>query len=158
MSGPEGRHVRVEGRRAHVRICGAGPTVFLLPGLGLSSRIYARNCTDLAGAGFRVVVPDFPGFGKTPGGRFGLHVEESADWLVALARALDVSRAAWIGHSVSCQPAMLLASRHPELARGLVLIAPTGAAGRHRVLRQVVRFAQNAFREPPGTVLAVARD
>ena len=152
------RELRVDGAPAWYRTAGAGPVVVVVPGLGLTSRIYAENCRQLARAGFRAIAPDLPGFGRTPGPQLGLRVEETAAWLGAFARELGIAHAAWIGHSLSCQHLLTLAARAPELVRALVLIAPTGAPGEHRLLRQLTRFALNAFREPPATVASVLRD
>ena len=140
------------------RVAGNGRVVFLVHGLGLSSRIYERNCEELAAAGFRVIAPDMPGFGDTPGPRGGLSVAESAAWLKEFARALEVEHAIWIGHSISCQSVLAVAAESPHRADAIVLIAPTGAPGRGRRTKQLLKFARNAPREPFWAARAVARD
>ena len=151
-------HVALHGAPVTFRAAGNGRPVVLVHGLGLSSRIYERNCAELAGAGFRVIAPDLPGFGGTPGPRGGSSVGESARWLIEFAGALGVDHAVWIGHSISCQSVLALAAEAPHRADAIVLIAPTGAPGSARRVKQFLKFVRNAPREPLWAVREVARD
>jgi 2-hydroxy-6-oxonona-2,4-dienedioate hydrolase len=111
----------------------------------------------LAQAGFRVITPDLPGFGKTDGQFFGTSVEALSDHLAAFARALGLTDAAWIGHSIGCQAVLQLAAQHPALVRALVLAGPTGGYGKRR-LHQAGALAYHAVREPWRLLKAVLRD
>ncbi|HET9986497.1 MAG TPA: alpha/beta hydrolase [Longimicrobiales bacterium] len=157
MSGRERRLV-LERRRVTYREAGAGPPVVLTAGLGLSGRFYDPNLPGFAAAGLRLVVPDLPGFGGSAGPLTGLTVPEAAAWLLAFLDALGIERAGWVGHSVGCQYALAAAARAPERAAGLVLAGPTGAPVRFRLVRQALGLARTALREPPGVLLAVARE
>ena len=150
--------IAVDGAVARYRTAGTGRAVLLVHGLGLSSRLYERNIEELAAAGFRVVAPDLPGFGGTPGPRTGSSVAENAVWLANFARALGIRHGVWIGHSISCQCIMALAAAEPHLADALVLIAPTGAPGRGRRLWQFLQFLRNAPREPLRAIRDVAHE
>ncbi len=150
--------LRVAGRRAHYAEAGDGPPVVLAAGLGLSTRFYEPTLAAFARAGVRLIVPDLPGFGATPGPATGFPVEDTAEWLVDFGDALALGRPGWIGHSVGCQVALALAARHPARAAALALAGPTGGPVRHRLLRQAAKLASAAVLEPPSLLLAVARD
>jgi pimeloyl-ACP methyl ester carboxylesterase len=155
---PPRKHVVVEGDVASFREAGAGIPVFVTAGLGLTSQFYRDSYGPLARAGIRLLVPDLPGWGDTPGPAAGLEPGETADFLRRFAGALGIRRAYWVGHSVGAQPVVRLAVQRPDLAAGIVLVGPTGAPGRLPRLRQAAGLAVEAFRTSPGVIAAVARD
>lgn len=110
----------------HVVERGAGPAVLLVhgqPGL----------CTDWDPvadrlvADHRVVVPDRPGYGGS--GRSPLGMAENADALAGLLRSRGVAPSVVVGHSYGGGVGVLLAARHPDAVRGLVLVGSVGDAG-----------------------------
>ncbi|MGQ0560994.1 MAG: alpha/beta fold hydrolase [Gemmatimonadota bacterium] len=136
---------------------GAGPPVVFAAGLGISADFYRPNLAALAASGFRAIAPDLPGFGETDGARFGSSIMELSEHLRAFARALHISHAHWIGHSIGCQAALHLAAHAPGLARSLVLAGPTGGYG-HRLTHQIGALAFHAARVPWRLLEAVLRD
>jgi 2-hydroxy-6-oxonona-2,4-dienedioate hydrolase len=151
------RIIEVAGAPASYREAGAGPVAIIAAGLGLSSRFYEASYAAFAAVGIRLVVPDLPGWGRTPGPLTGIGAEESAAFLHAFAAALEIRRAVWIGHSLGAQAVAELAARHPSRAAGLVLVGPTGAPGR-RVLRQFRGLAVEGTRTSLNVLRGVARD
>lgn len=150
------RWVHVDGRSVRVLERGTGPAVVLIHGLGLSAGVWKPHLPRLAGVGYRVLAPDLPGFGHSGGRLTGFSIEDSAVWLEKLAAALDIHRAAWVGHSLGAQQVARLAVTAPERVAALVLAAPTGRTGRH-VLRQTGGLLATAFQERPGLILDVVR-
>jgi pimeloyl-ACP methyl ester carboxylesterase len=71
-------------------------------------------------------VLDFPGFGrsKPPPATWGTadYADAVADWL----RSVSPQSLIWIGHSFGCRVGLQIAARHPNLLRGMVLIAAAG--------------------------------
>ena len=126
-------------------------------GLGLSADFYKGNMAALARAGFRAITPDLPGFGKTHGPKLGTDVRMLAQHLSEFSKALNVNHAGWIGHSLGCQPILLIAGQHPELVRALILAGPTGGYG-HRLSSQAKALASAAVHEPWRLLRAVIRD
>lgn len=151
------QHVVVDGKRVAYRAAGAGPTVVIIAGLGLSSRFYEPNIIGIAQYGVRVVVPDLPGFGATRGKLAGLTIAQAADFVLRFADALEIQRAVFVGHSVGCQVALLIAARNPERTSGIVLTGPTGG-GVRRQLHQLFSLARVAVHEGMRVLGAVARD
>jgi pimeloyl-ACP methyl ester carboxylesterase len=77
-------------------------------------------------SGYRLVVPDRPGYGRSTGDAIGM-----GDNAEAMAQLLVERRAApavVVGHSYGGGIAILLAARHPELVSGLVLVGSVGRA------------------------------
>lgn len=138
------------------REAGSGPPVVLVHGLGVSSDYWYRNGPWLAAAGFRVLAPDLPGFGRTAGPPRGLSISQQAEALHGLAEAWGLGPAVWVGHSLSCQSVLQLACDHPARVRALVLASPTGGPG-VRQLKQLWGFLLDIPREPLKLVPMVAQ-
>jgi pimeloyl-ACP methyl ester carboxylesterase len=136
------------------REAGEGPAIVLVHGLGLSADFWWRNGPPLAAAGFRVLAPDLPGFGKTDGPDH-LSVPDQARWVTGWADALALGPAAYVGHSISCQVALQIAADAPARVTALVLAAPTGDPAPLRLLRQALGFVTDPVFEPAGLVPAV---
>jgi len=149
--------VEVAGRPARYIEAGAGPAVVFVHGLGLAGTFFRNHCRAFARAGFRAIAPDLPGFGRSRGPWLGQSVEETADWLLAFAARLGLGRVVWVGHSLAAQATLDAAARAPARTRALVLVTPTGAPGRCRLLRQLSNFVRDVGREPVALAPTVAR-
>jgi pimeloyl-ACP methyl ester carboxylesterase len=116
-----------------------GDPLVLLHGLSGSSRWWRRNVPALA-EGFRVVVPDVIGFGRSRRRGKLPPIAELADLLAGWMDRLALPPVDLVGHSMGGQLSVHLAARHPERVRRLVLV---DAAGIPRPLtpRTLVRFA-----------------
>ncbi|WP_067225831.1 alpha/beta fold hydrolase [Streptomyces sp. NBRC 109706] len=94
----------------------------------------------------RVVAPDLPGHGR-PGTRLGrgpLTPVALADRLAALLRGLGTGPVVAVGHSLGGQLVSALAVAHPELVRGVVVLAP--AYGGDPADRPRIRAEQRELR------------
>ena len=121
------------------------PVVVLLHGWPLNRSIWSEVLDPIAGAGFRVLAPDLPGFGESPpmepeAATVEAYAEEVARFLEAFGRG-PVSIA---GHSFGGYVALALAERRPDLVGSLGLvssraIADTDAArkGRHETIEKI---------------------
>lgn len=133
---------RVDGRRfGYGEVVGrtdegeAGPTVVLVHGWGLAHASYGRAAQELAGHGFRVLLPDLPGFGRSADLPLG-HVSFEAfakslqGFLLKVQErhGLPSAAAHLVGHSFGGAVSARLAHDAPELVASLVLVdAATGA-------------------------------
>lgn len=147
-----------DGKPASYRAAGSGPVAVVAAGLGLTSRFYDASYAAFADAGVQLVVPDLPGWGRTPGPATGLAPVDTTRFLLAFAAAKPIRRAVWIGHSLGAQVVVELAARRPDLAAGIVLVGPTGAPGRAELARQAWGLAVEASRTSLDVLRAVARD
>jgi len=118
---------------------GAGPTVLLLhgqPGSGSSWDPVTDRLVDR----FRVLAPDRPGYGATVGEARG--IADNAELAADLLAGSGSGPATVVAHSWSGGVAVLLADRHPDLVRALVLVGaactPDSLDGVDRLLARPV--------------------
>jgi len=126
------RTLQIEGqslRMAHMDVQPLKPngqTVVLLHGKNMGGYYWANTIKVLSEAGYRVVVPDQIGWGKSSKPdihySFDLLAANTAD----LLQQLGINKAVVIGHSTGGMLAMRLARTYPELVSKLVLEDPIG--------------------------------
>lgn len=120
--------VRVSYKRAGER----GPLVFILHGWGGSAASWVKVQELLADKGFRVIVPDLPGFGKSDEPPSPWGVGDYADWFQSFIRAITKSynrhleTYLLLGHSFGGRVAIKLAAAHPPGLQKLVLVSAAG--------------------------------
>lgn len=110
-------------------------TVVLLHGKNFNGDYWGRTAGDLAKAGFRVVIPDQVGFGKsTKPDHFHFTFEQLAHNTAGLLDALGVENAVILGHSMGGMLATRFALMYPERTQSLVLVNPIGLEDWRRVV------------------------
>jgi pimeloyl-ACP methyl ester carboxylesterase len=102
---------------------GSGNPVLLLHGQPGSKTSWAP-LIDILGSHFRVLAPDRPGYGDTEGDAKGM--AGNADVIAEFLRLRGAVPATVVGHSWSGGVAVLLALRHPDTVRSLVLVGAVG--------------------------------
>ena len=103
-----------------------GQTVVLLHGKSFSGDYWARAIAMLAGKGYRVVVPDQIGFGKSAKPDIRYSFDLLARNTKMLLDSLGVTRAAILGHSFGGMLAVYFARGYPETTAVLILENPIG--------------------------------
>ena len=123
---------------------GTGPVVLVCHGT-------SSNCfsTELAGplveAGFNVLIPSRPGYGRTPS-EVGRSNRQAAEALVALLDSLEIQACSVVAISGGGPTGVALAANHPERVQRLVLIeANTHTEGRQN---ESAYRSQKAFYGP----------
>ena len=100
-------------------LLGQGPVVLRLTGSMNDCESSGGN-EALMAAGFSILTPSRPGYGKTPLS-VGRTAPEAAEAMAALMDKLGISNANVIAESSGGPTAIYLAARHPERVRRLVL-------------------------------------
>jgi pimeloyl-ACP methyl ester carboxylesterase len=103
-----------------------GRTAVLLHGRNFPSSYWAPVIKTLADHGFRVVVPDQIGFGKSSKPTGELHFDTLARNTVALLDHLHIDKADIVAHSMGGMLAVRIARAYPDRVNHLVLTAPIG--------------------------------
>ncbi|MCI1187378.1 alpha/beta hydrolase [Hymenobacter sp. DH14] len=103
-----------------------GRTVVLLHGKNFFGAYWRETIKTLAAAGFRVVVPDQLGFGKSDKPAIHYSFHQLARNTKHLLDTLDVRRAVVVGHSMGGMLATRFALLYPETTEKLVLENPIG--------------------------------
>ncbi|MDZ8161829.1 alpha/beta fold hydrolase [Microbacterium aquimaris] len=117
------RFLTVPGGRIAFEVCGGGPLVVLVPGMGELRSSYRHLAPLLVRAGYRVVLVDLRGHGDSDADFPEYGDTATARDLIALVRHLG-EPATIVGNSMGAGAAVIAASEHPELVEGLVLVGP----------------------------------
>jgi pimeloyl-ACP methyl ester carboxylesterase len=109
-------------QRISVEVKGSGPDVILIPGLSSSPRVW--DSTVAALPGYRYHLVHVAGFaGKAPGANAsGEVVAPVAEEIARYIREAKLKRPAIIGHSLGGTLAMMVASKHPQLASKVMVL------------------------------------
>lgn len=99
---------------------GTGPVILLLHAGVADRRMWSEQLKPMAGAGYRVIAVDMPGFGEAP-----MPVEEDAPWVDVLETLdwLGVERTALVGNSFGGLVAQRVAAIAPARLWALALVS-----------------------------------
>lgn len=121
----EEKQASIKGLEINYRIAGSGPVVLLLHGWGSSSDTWLDVQRILA-QHFKVVCPDFPGFGKNKNPDNSWDLDDYLAWLIDFIDLLRLDNFIVLGHSFGGRVAIKLSAKYPERVEKLILC---GAAG-----------------------------
>jgi pimeloyl-ACP methyl ester carboxylesterase len=116
-------------RMAYMDVAPAQPNgraVVLLHGRNFPASYWAPIIKTLNEAGYRVVVPDQIGFGKSSKPAGELHFDTLARNTIALLDTLHITKADIVAHSLGGMLAVRIARAYPDRITHLVLAAPIG--------------------------------
>lgn len=103
-----------------------GRAVVLLHGRNFPSSYWAPVIKMLSEAGYRVVVPDQIGFGKSSKPTGDLHLDDLARNTIGLLDKLGIAKADVVAHSLGGMLGVRIARAYPDRVDHLVLTAPIG--------------------------------
>lgn len=103
-----------------------GKTVLLLHGKNFNGYYWKDVILFLNGLGYRVIVPDQPGFGESEKPVMHYSFHQLAAGTKTLLDSLDISRVTVIGHSMGGMLATRLALMYPATVEKLILENPIG--------------------------------
>lgn len=104
-----------------VRVTGAGTPLLLVHGWPHTGLLW-RGVGGLLADRYRVIAPDLRGVGGSTRAACGYDLHTLADDLDAVLAALDVSGAVTVGIDVGVSVGWMLAARHPNRVRALVVM------------------------------------
>jgi pimeloyl-ACP methyl ester carboxylesterase len=116
-------------RMAYMDVAPAQPngrTAVLLHGRNFPSSYWAPVIKTLSEAGYRVVVPDQVGFGKSSKPAGELHFDTLARNTIALLDHLGIAKADVVAHSLGGMLGVRIARAYPDRVAHLLLAAPIG--------------------------------
>jgi len=152
------RFVDVGGVRLHVAEAGSGDPVVLLH--TFPQHWYAwRHVVPLLAGQYRLICPDWRGFGWSEAPPRGYDTASRAADILALMDALGLHRVPLIAHDWGAHAAFRLALRAPGRVSHLLAVnAAHPWLRQRRLLPQLWRFWYTAFFEYPGIGRAVLRN
>ncbi|HGY2297713.1 TPA: alpha/beta fold hydrolase [Pseudomonas putida] len=139
---PIGHFVTLDnGLRLHYLDEGSGPVVVWLHGSGPGASGYSNfkgNYPEFVAAGFRNLVIDLPGFGRSDKPD---NVQYNLDFFVnavsCLLKALEVHRCTLLGNSLGGAIAIGLGLAEPQMLDKLILMAPGGVEERETYFKKI---------------------
>ncbi len=121
---------------------GQGPLIVLLPSRGRGSEDVDEVATGIAQAGFRVLRPQPRGAGRSTGPLDGIRLQDLARDVAMVIERENAGPAIIAGHAFGSWVARMVATDHPHVVRGIVLMAVASKAY-PAGLRAVVEAAGN---------------
>lgn len=106
---------------------GEGPAMVFLHGFPLSKGCWQPQI-DAMSADYRCIAPDLRGFGGSAATPGATTMDRFADDVGELLESLGAGPAVLVAHSMGGYVALAFARRHPEMLRGLVLVATRAGA------------------------------
>jgi pimeloyl-ACP methyl ester carboxylesterase len=104
-----------------------GKTVMLLHGKNFAGNYWEQTAKDLSAAGFRVIIPDQIGFGKSSKtGDIQYSFQMLAQNTKAILDFLKIEKTSVLGHSMGGMLATRFALMYPEVTEKLILENPIG--------------------------------
>ncbi|MGC9666157.1 alpha/beta fold hydrolase [Planosporangium sp. 12N6] len=127
----EARYLELDGSLSYVEIAGDGPAVLCVHTAGQSGVQWRHTTRELAALGYRVVVPDLPGHGRSEpavGGPVS-DLGGYAQWCQRLIRVLGLERPFVVGCSIGGKITLDLATRMGDDLSGAVAMAAEAGTG-----------------------------
>lgn len=104
-----------------------GKTIMLLHGKNFNGAYWARTAKDLSEKGFRVIIPDQIGFGKSSKPhRYQFSFSQLAENTKAVLDELGIDKTIVLGHSMGGMVASRFTLLYPEKVHKLILENPIG--------------------------------
>lgn len=129
LSGVESHTVEVSGYRVHYNVHGpkSGAPVVLVHGLAGRAEDWQSLSVYLVASGYRVYMPDLLGCGRSERPRdFSYAVHDEAEQVVRFMDAVGLKQADVGGWSMGGWIVQVVAARHPERVRRLMLFDSSG--------------------------------
>lgn len=109
------------------RISGDGQPIFILHGWRSSFNSWFKVQKILTEQGFKVIVPDFPGFGKSLSPKTAWEVADYVHWLKDFIEEAKIKEPFFLlGHSFGGRVAIKFAIKYPEKIKSLILCSSAG--------------------------------
>lgn len=102
---------------------GKGPLVVMLPSRGRGAEDFDELAELFVKEGYRVVRPEPRGIGKSTGAMHGITLHDLANDIASVIRAENAGQALVVGHAFGNWVARMTGVDHPELVRGVVIVA-----------------------------------
>lgn len=133
---------------------GNGEVIILLQGWGTTASVY-KTVINMLTPKYRVIAPDFPGFGRSTEPSFPYSAEDYSDFVLAFLKELGINKASFIGHSHGGRVIIELASREnlPVEIEKIVLMDSAGIVTKKKLSKRIrirtYKILKNILLIPP---------
>ncbi len=143
-------YTEIEGLRIHFLDEGEGPPVVLFHGEPTWSYLYRKLIGPIVEAGYRVIAPDYPGFGKSdkPTDPDFYSYDRHVDFMDRLIEVLDLTQATAVVHDWGGPIGLRLATEHPDRFARIVILNTALFSGRAPVSEGFMAWRSFVERTP----------
>jgi pimeloyl-ACP methyl ester carboxylesterase len=113
----------VNGIKTHYEVFGKGKPFLILHGWGSNSERWMEVAKLISEKGYKVIVPDLPGFGKSEMLKNPWTANQYVNWTDAFILELKLGEFYLLGHSFGGALASKMAIKHAQDMKGLFLVA-----------------------------------
>lgn len=118
--------VFVDNLKINLKVVGQGEPILILHGWGSSIKSWLKVQEFLAEKGFKVIVPDLPGFGESSVPEKAWTVVDYKNFIIRLIKEMGLNQFSLLGHSFGGRISIKLAQKHPEKIKSLILCNSSG--------------------------------
>jgi len=115
--------ITINGIKTNYQVFGEGKPFLILHGWGSFSDRWVTVAEQISKGGFKVIVPDLPGFGKSDIPAVPWNMNNYINWLEAFVKELNLKEFYLMGHSFGGALAVKLTIKHPQDVKKLFLAA-----------------------------------
>lgn len=120
------REIRILGLNIFYRTRGNDSPLLILHGWGGESEPWGKVQQLLSEAGYKVIVPDLAGFGKSDTPHTAWSVDDYVHFLHTFLQQLSIEKCILLGHSFGGRIAIKFSVRYPKMVDRLILCASAG--------------------------------
>lgn len=113
----------INGVKTNYQVFGEGKPFLILHGWGSNSERWQPIAEIIAKKGFKVIVPDLPGFGKSDGLQYPWDLNKYVDWSERFTKELNIKDFYLLGHSFGGALASKIAVRRAQDIKKLFLVS-----------------------------------
>jgi len=128
----EERFIFVDNLKINYKIGGNGPTILILHGWDSSSEKWLKVGKILMNSGFRVIIPDLPGFGKSSFPPIPWTVSDYLEAVLKFVEKVGGEKPILVAHSFGGRIAIKFGAVYPEKISCLILCSPAGIISRKK--------------------------
>ena len=118
--------LEIDGIRISERVAGEGTPVLMLHGWGAHSGLVCPLAEKLTPLGYRVYVPDLPGFGESELPPVAWSVHDYVAFVVKYMKFQSLDKVFLLGHSFGGRLCLVLGSEHADSIFKMVLADASG--------------------------------
>lgn len=122
----EEKKILINGLETNYKIAGEGKPLLVLHGWGGSSDSWIKTQRILADQDYKVICPDFPGFGKSVPPNTPWGIDDYAKWVNDFADSLNLKEFFVTAHSFGGRIAIRFGIKYPQRIKSLILCASAG--------------------------------
>ncbi|XOB46520.1 MAG: alpha/beta fold hydrolase [Candidatus Nealsonbacteria bacterium] len=122
----EEKIVLINSLKTNFKVAGQGPAILILHGWGGSSFSWLKVQKLLTAKSYKVICPDFPGFGKSKTPKEPWSITDYVRWTVDFMKSQKLDRFFLLGHSFGGRVAIKFAVEFPEKVKALILCDTAG--------------------------------